>query len=84
MQSVQVGTDVTYRFDDIVNQLLRLVDLLLRVRHDQTMEILLLVAGVSCVRTSFALFHRAFATDSDLRTGLGLHLLQSIASRANK
>ena len=35
---------MTYGLNDVVNQLLRLVDLLLGVGHDQAVQILLLVA----------------------------------------
>ena len=76
--------DVTHRLDDVMNQLLRLVDLLFRIGHDQAMQIFVLVAGVSGVRLSFTLFHRALASDCNLGLGLGLHLLQCVATRADK
>jgi hypothetical protein len=74
----------TYRLNDIVDQLLRLVHFILGVGHDQAMQVFFLVAGVSCVRTTLALFDGALATDRDLRAGLRLHLLERIASRADK
>ena len=74
----------TYRLDDIVDQLLRFVDLVFGVGHDQAVQILFLVAGVSCVRTTFALLDGAFATDRNLCAGLGLHLFERVASRADK
>ncbi len=74
----------TYSLDDVVNELLGLVDLLLGVRHDQAMQILLLVAGMSCVRSTFALFNGAFATDRNLCARLRLHLLEGVSTRSNK
>lgn len=73
-----------YRLNNIVNQLLGLVDLVLGISHDQAMQVLFLVARVSCVRSAFALLHGALATDCNLGTRLSLHFLQSIATRANK
>jgi hypothetical protein len=75
---------VTYRLNDVVDQLLRLVDLVLGVGHDQAVQVFFLVAGVSCVRASFALLDRALATDSDLGAGLGLHLLERVATGADE
>ena len=66
----------TYRFDDIVNELLGLVDLLFSVCHDETVEIFILVDGVRSVGFSFALFHRAFTANRDLCLGLCFHLFQ--------
>lgn len=74
----------TNRFNNIVNQLLRLDDLLLSVGHDQTMEILLLVARVSSIRATLALLDGALATDGNLGTRVSLHLLQSVTTGANK
>lgn len=65
----------TYSLDDVVDELLGLVDLLLCVRHDQAVQILLLVAGVCCVRASLTLLDRALATNRDLRARLRLHFL---------
>lgn len=75
---------MTYGLDDVVDELLGLVDLLLCVRHDQAVQVLLLVAGMSCVRSSLTLFDRALATDRNLRAGLGLHLLEGVATGSNK
>jgi len=57
-------------FNHVVDQLLGLVDLLLGVGHDETMQVLLLVAGVSCVGATLAFFHRAFSANGNLGTGL--------------
>jgi hypothetical protein len=70
--------------DDVVDELLGLVDLLLRVRHDQAMQVLLLVAGVSCVRASLAFLDGALATDCNLCAGLRLHLLEGVSTGSNK
>jgi hypothetical protein len=74
----------TYRLNHIVNKLLRLVDLVLGVGHDQTVEIFFLVAGVSGVRSSFTLFDGAFAADRNLCARFGFHFLQRVSTRANK
>ncbi len=66
-----------------MDQLLGLIDLVLRIRHDETVEILILVAGMSSVRLSFTLLDGAFASNSNLGAGLVLHLLQRIATRSN-
>jgi hypothetical protein len=74
----------TYSFNDIVDQLLRLVDLLFSIGHDKTMQIFFLVAGVSSVRSAFALLDGAFASNSNLGTGFGFHLLERVSTRANQ
>lgn len=75
---------MTYSLDNVVDELLGLVDLLLRIRHDQAVKVLLLVAGMSCVRSSLTLFDGTFATDRNLCARLGLHLLEGVSSRSNK
>jgi hypothetical protein len=72
------------RLNDVVNQLLGFVDLVFGVGHDQTMQILLLVAGVGGVGATFAFFDRSFTTDGNLGSRFGLHLLQGVAARANE
>ena len=74
--------DATYRLNDIVNKLLGFVHLFLGVRHDQTVKIFFLVASVSGVRPTLAFFDGAFASDGDLGTRLGFHLLQGVATRS--
>jgi hypothetical protein len=76
--------ELTYSLNDVVDELLGLVDLLLGIGHDQAVQILFLVAGVSCVRSSFTLLHGAFATNRDLRTGFGLHFLECVSTGANE
>ena len=75
---------MTYCLNDVVDKLLRLVDLLLSVCHDQTVEILLLVAGVSCVRSSFPLLDGAFATNCNFCARFRFHLLERVSTRANE
>ena len=65
----------TYGFNDIVDQLLGLVDLILGVGHDKTVEVLFLVAGVSGVGTTLAFLDGALAADGNLGARLCLHLL---------
>jgi hypothetical protein len=59
----------TNRLNDIVDQLLRLVDLVLCVGHDQTVKVLFLVAGMGSIRAPFALFHGALSTNGNLGAG---------------
>ena len=75
---------VTYGLNDVVDELLGLVDLLLRIRHDQAVQILLLVAGVSCIRASLTLLDGALATNRNLCAGLRLHLLEGVSTGSNK
>jgi hypothetical protein len=72
-----------YRFNDVRNQLLRLVHLFLGVCHDQAVQILLLITGVSSVRPAFAFFHGSFASDRNLCAGVGFHFLERVATRTN-
>lgn len=74
----------THSFDDVVDQFLGLVDLVFGVGHDQAVEILFLVTGVSCIGAALALLDGTFATDGDFCTRFGLHLLQSVATRADE
>ena len=57
----------TYSFNDIVNEFLGFDDFLFGISHDETMKVFFLVAGVSRVRSTLALFDRALATDGNLR-----------------
>lgn len=67
-----------------MDQLLGLVDLFLRLGHDETVQVFFLVAGVSGVRTTLSFLDGAFATDSNLGTRLVLHLLQRVATGADE
>jgi hypothetical protein len=67
-------------FNDVVDQLLRLVDLIFGIGHDQAVEILLLIAGVSGIRAAFTLLDGTFATNCNLCTGFGLHLLEGVTT----
>lgn len=74
----------TYRLDDIVDQLLRFVDLVFSIRHDQAVEVLVQIARVSGIRLALSFFDRAFASDGDLGTGLGFHLFECVTTRADE
>ena len=74
----------TYRLDDLVDQLLRLVDLFFGVCHDQAVQIFFLVTGVSSIRSSFPFLDGAFSTDCNLRLGLGFHFLERVATRSDE
>lgn len=75
---------VTYSLDNLVYEPLCFVDLLFRVCHDQAMEVLVLVAGVSSVRFALALLDRALATDCDLGARLCLHLFERVTTRTDE
>jgi hypothetical protein len=68
-------------FNNIVHKLLGFVNLLFRICHDQTMEVLFLVTSVSRVRSTFSFFDGAFASNGNLGARFGLHLLQGISTR---
>lgn len=74
--------NVTYRLDDIVNKLLGLVHLLLSIGHDQTVQIFFLVASVSGIRSALALLDGAFASNGNLGSRLGFHLLEGVSTRS--
>lgn len=74
----------TYCLNDVVDEFLGFVNLLLSIAHNETMEVLVLVAGVSGVRLPFALFDRAFAANGDFGTGLLFHLFQRVTTRTNE
>lgn len=74
--------NVTYRLNDVVNKLLGFVYLLLGIGHDKAVEIFFLVASVSGIRSALALLDRALATNGNLGSRLGLHLLEGVATRS--
>ena len=76
--------EYTYSFNDVVDELLRFVDLFLGVGHDKTMQILFLVAGVGGIRAAFALFDGSFSTDGNLGAGFVFHLLEGISTGSDK
>ena len=75
---------VTYRLDDVMNELLCFVDLVLCVGHDQAVQVFLLIARVGSIRTTLALLDGAFSTNRNLGARFSLHLLQSIATGSNE
>ena len=58
----------TYRFDDVMDQPLGLVNLFLGIGHDQAVEIFFLVAGVGGIGTAFALLDGSFSANRNLGT----------------
>lgn len=84
MIAAQVRAGGTHCFDDVVNQLLRLVDLFLSVCHNETVQILFLIAGMGSVGASLALLDGTLATDGDLGTRITLHFLESVSTRSDE
>lgn len=75
---------MTYGLNDVVNELLGFVDLLLRIGHDQAVQVLLLVASMGGIRATLSFLNGALSTNSDLSLRFSLHLLQGVSTRANK
>jgi hypothetical protein len=71
-------------FNNIVDQLLGLVDLLLRICHDQTVKIFFLVASVSSIGSTFSFLDGTFASNGNLGSGFLFHGLESVATRSDK
>lgn len=84
LQFVLALGDGSSGFDDVVDQFLGLVNLVLGVGHDQAVEILFLITGVSCIGAALALLDGTLATNGNFCTRFGLHLLQSVATRADE
>lgn len=78
------GGKRTYRLNNVVDQLFGLVNLLLGVGHNEAVKILLLVAGVSSVRTALAFLDGALATDGNLGAGVVFHLLECVSTGSDK
>lgn len=74
----------TYSFNNIVDQLLCFVDLVLAVCHDKTMQVLLLVACVRGVGTTFTLFHGPFSTNCDFGARVLLHGFERVTTRTDQ
>ncbi len=70
----------TYSFDDVMDQFLCFINFLLSVCHDQTMEIFLLVTGMSGIRATFSFLYGSFSSDGNLGLRFSLHLLESIST----
>ncbi len=73
-----------YRLDHVMDQLLRLVNLLLCVGHNETVQVLFLVAGMGSVGAALALLDGALATNGNLGAGFRLHLLEGVATGADE
>ena len=67
-----------------MNELLGLVDLVLCVGHDQTMQVFLLVAGMGSIRATLAFLDGALSTNRNLGARFSLHFLESVATGPNK
>ena len=67
-----------------MDELLGLVDLLLRIGHDEAVEVLLLVAGVGGVTASFSFLDGSLSTNGNLGAGVLFHLLECVATRADE
>jgi len=74
----------TYSLNNVVDRLLGLVNLVFSVGHDQTMQVLLLIAGVSGIRTAFSFLDGTFSANGDLCAGFGFHFLESVTTRSNE
>lgn len=74
----------TYSLNDIVNQFLGLIDLFFGIGHDETMQVLFLVAGVGGIGSAFAFLDGTLATNGNLGSRVAFHLLQSVTSRPDK
>jgi len=72
------------RFNDVVDQLLGLVHLFLGVGHDETVQVLFLVARMCSVRTALALLHGALSANGDFGARFRFHLLECVATRADE
>lgn len=74
----------TYSLNDVVNKFLCLVDFFLSVGHDQAMEVLFLVTGVSGIGATFSFLDGSFSTDSDFGLGFCFHFLQGVTTGSDK
>lgn len=79
-----IGEGSTDSLNDVMDELLCLINFLFGVGHDQTMEILFLVAGVSCIGTAFSFLDGSFSSNSDLGLGFCFHFLQGVTTGTDK
>jgi hypothetical protein len=84
MEKASIVELLSHRFNDVVDEFLGLVDLLLGVGHDETVQVLLLVARVSSIGASFAFLDGTLAANGNLGSRLRLHLLQCVTTRSNE
>jgi hypothetical protein len=63
-----------------MDKFLGFVDFLLCVCHDQAMEILFLIAGVSGIGAALSLFDRAFTANSDFGLRFSFHFFERVAT----
>jgi hypothetical protein len=67
-----------------MDELFRFVHFLFGVRHDQAVQVFVLVAGVGSVRLALSFLDRSLAANCNLGARLVLHLLESVATRADE
>lgn len=67
-----------------MNQLLGLVDLFFSVCHDETVEILLLVAGVGSIGAALSFLDGALSSDGNLGLRFSFHFLERVTTRTNE
>lgn len=72
-----------HRFNNSVNHLDASCDLILRVSHDQAMQIFFSVIS-KLIRFTLPFLNAAFAPNTDFRATVPFHLLQTIAARADQ
>ena len=73
----------THGFDDFVDEAYARAHFLVRIRNNQTMQILLRIIRKR-IRPRLTLLNTPLAPDRNLRPALPLHLLQTVSSRSNQ
>lgn len=71
---------MTYRLNDLVDELLGFGNLFLGIGHNQAVKVLVLVAGMSSVRLALTLLDRALSANGDLGLRLCFHIFQSVTT----
>ena len=67
-----------------MDQLLGLVDFVLGIGHDQAVKVFFLVARMGSIGPALTFLDGTFTTNSNLGTRFRFHLLESVATRADK
>lgn len=78
------GERRTHDLDDTVDELDALLNFLLAVAGDQTVQLIVLVVLESSSRPPLALLDTALAANADLGSALPLHLLERVTTRADE
>jgi hypothetical protein len=76
----ELSTDVTYSFNDLVNELFGFCNLLLGIGHNQAVEVLVLVAGMGSIGLALTFLDGALSANSNLGQRLGFHVFQSVST----